>query len=457
MNTNQIKDNLKKVPIINNANQNAKINNDVLLAKQNLENLLGKTVQNTIVLDEQNQNNVQQINKNQNNTIRKIQLPQTRKSNSLEAKKQNLKNKENKGNNQNLKMRNSDANRKIMNQNGINNIGQNFKKLPSKGLYGEMKKKISIIKNGKLIYNIDINEESQGNDDTNYNTPHFSNNKNINNNQGVTLQKKHSNIPKEVDNKQTQAQNVVPAKDINQNIQNVKSHHQNNLQIKNKNESFNNQNENIKTVKSIYLNQNDKNGNSNINQLCSQNSVQSNAFNEQSAIQSQNILDTKQIIPVETVKSIYQVKGSNQNSNLLSQFCIGQTAKSVYSGEVKENPYPGIIPNETVNSVYPIKESSNSINKNETHNLLSQMAPGATVKSVYAQQENSQINGLSQMAPGATVKSVYPQPEKSQIKGLSQMLPAETIKSVYNKNESHTLFSQMVPGSTSKSVYTNNK
>jgi hypothetical protein len=296
-----------------------------------------------------------------------------------------------------------------------------------------MKKLNSIIKNGKLICNIDINEETQGNVDTNYNIPRFSNNKNVNDNKGATLQKKHSNIPKEVDKKQAQAQYAVPAKDINQNIQNVKSHHQNSLQIKNKNESINNQNENIKTVKSIYLNQNDKIGNSNINQLYSQNSVQSKAFNEQLSIQSQNILDTKQIIPVETVKSIYQTKGSNQNSNLLSQLCIGQTVKSVYSGEVKENPYPGIIPNETVNSVYPIKESSNSINKNETHNLL------------------------SQMAPGATVKSVYPQQEKSQIKGLSQMLPAETIKSVYNKNESHTLFSQMVPGSTSKSIYTNKK
>ena len=457
MNTNQIQDSLKKVPKTNNANQKAKINNDVLLAKQNLENLLGKTVQNTIVLDEQNQSNVQQINKNQNNTNRIIKIPQTRKSNSLEGKKQNLKNKENKEKKENLKLRNSDANKKIMNPNGINNVGQNFKMLPSKGLYGEMKKKISIIKNGKLIYNIDINEESQGIDDTNYKIPHFSNNKNVNDNQGVTLQKKYSNIPKEIDNKRAQPQYAVPAKDINQNIQNVKSYHQNNLQINNKNESINNQNENIKTVKSIYLNQNDKNGNSNINQLCSQNSVQSNAFNEQLSIQSQNILDTKQIIPVETVKSIYQIKGSNQNSNLLSQLCIAQTAKSVYSGEVKENPYPGIIPNETVNSVYPIKESSNSINKNETQNLLSQMAPGTTVKSVYPQQENSQIKGLSQMAPGATVKSVYPQQENSQIKGLSQMLPAETIKSIYNKNESHTLFSQMVPGSISKSIYTNNK
>ena len=66
-------------------------------------------------------------------------------------------------------------------------------------------------------------------------------------------------------------------------------------------------------------------------------------------------------------------------------------------------------------------------------------------------------NLLSQMAPGATVKSVYPHQEKSNIKGLSQMLPAETVKSVYNKKESHTLFSQMVPGSVSKSVYTKKK
>ena len=436
MNTNKIKDNLKKVPKTNNANQKAKINNDVLLAKENLENLLGKTVQNTIVLDEQNQ----QIYKNQNNTNQNIKIPQTRKSNSFEGKKQNLKNKEtrenkeNKENNQNLKMRNSDAYKKIMNQNGINNVGQNFKKLPSKGLYGEMKKKInSITKNGKLICNIDINEESQGNVDTNNKMPLFSNNKNVINNQGATLQKKHSNIPKEVEHKHAQAQYIVPEKNINQNIQNVKSHHhQNSLQIKNKNESINNQNETIKTVKSIYFNQNDKNGNSNINQLCSQ-TFQSKDFNEQLSIQSQNILDTKQIMPAETVKSIYQTKGLNQNSNVLSQLCIGQTAKSVYSGEVKENPYPGIMPNETLNSVYPIKESSNSINKNGTQNLL------------------------SQMAPGATVKNVYPQQEKSQIKGLSQMLPAETVKSVYNKNESHTLFSQMVPGSVSKSIYTNKK
>ena len=437
MNTTQIKDNLKKVPKTNNANQNAKTNSDVLLAKQNLENLLGKTVQNTIVLDEQNQNKIQQIYKNQNNTNQNNKTPQTRKSNSFEGKKQNLKNKENnqnkenKENNQNLKMRNSEANKIIVNQNRINNVGQNFKKLPSKGLYAEMKKKInSITKNGKLIYNIDINEESQGNVDTNNKMPLFSNNKNVINNQGATLQKKHSNVPKEVDHKNKNAQCVVPEKDINQNIQNVKSHHQNNLQIKNKNESINNQNETIKTVKSIYFNQNDKTGNSNINQLCSQ-TFQSKAINEQLSMQSQNILDTKQIMPAETVKSIYQTKGLNQNSNVLSQLCIGQTAKSVYSGEVKENPYPGIMPNETVNSVYPIKESSNSINKN-TQNLLSQMAPGATVKSVYPQQE-------------------------SQIKGLSQLLPAETVKSVYNKNESHTLFSQMVPGSVSKSIYTNKK
>ena len=432
MNTNQIQSNLKNVPKTNNANSKEKISNDVLLAKQNLENLLGKTVINTIVLEEQNQNNVQQINKTENNANKNIKIPQLRKSNSLENKKQNLKNKEIKINNHNLKMRNSDANKKLMNQNGINNVGQNLKKLPSKGLYGEMKKLNSIVKNGKLICNIDINEESQSNVDINYDIPHFVNNKNVINNQGVTLQKKQSNIPTEVKNKQVQY--VVPAKDINQNNQNVKSHHyQNSLQIKNKNESINNQNENIKTVKSIYLNQNDKNGISNINQFCSQNSVQSKTFNTQLGNQSENILDTKQIIPGETVKSIYEVKGSNQNSNLLSQFCVGQTVKSIYSGEVKENPYPEIIPNETVKSVYPIKESGNSINKNGTQNLL------------------------SQMAPGATVKSVYPHQEKSNIKGLSQMLPAETVKSVYNKKESHTLFSQMVPGSVSKSVYTKKK
>jgi hypothetical protein len=298
-----------------------------------------------------------------------------------------------------------------------------------------MKKLNSIVKNGKLICNIDINEESQGMVSTDYNKPHFTNNKNINDNQGVTPQKKYSNTPTGVNN--NQPQHVVPAKNINQNIpniQNVKSNPQlNSLQIKNKNESINNQNENIKTVKSIYLNQNDKNGISNINQFCSQNSVQSKTFNTQLGNQSENILDTKQIIPGETVKSIYEVKGSNQNSNLLSQFCVGQTVKSIYSGEVKENPYPEIIPNETVKSVYPIKESGNSINKNGTQNLL------------------------SQMAPGATVKSVYPHQEKSNIKGLSQMLPAETVKSVYNKKESHTLFSQMVPGSVSKSVYTKKK
>jgi hypothetical protein len=322
-----------------------------------------------------------------------------------------------------------------MNQNGINNTGQNIKKLPSNGLYGEMKKLNFIAKNGKLICNIDINEESQGMVSTDYNKPHFTNNKNINDNQGVTLQKKYSNTPTGVNN--NQPQHVVPAKNINQNIpniQNVKPNPQlNSLQVKNKNESINNQNEIIKTVTSIYLNQNDKNVNSNINQFCSQNSVQSKAFNEQSANPSQNILDTKQIIPGETVKSIYEIKGSSQNSNILSQLCIGQTVKSVYSGEVKENPYPGIMPNKTINSVYPIKESGNPINKSESPNLL------------------------SQMAPGATVKSVYPQQDASHIKGLSQMIPAETVKSVYTKKDSHTLFSQMVPGSTSKSVYTNKK
>ena len=297
MNTNQVQNNLNKVTKTNNANQKAKLNNDVLLAKQNLQNLLGQTVQNTIFLDEQNQNNVQQINKNQNNTNENTKIPQTRKSNSLD--KQNLKNKnENNENNKNIKKRNSDA-KKIMNQNEINKVGQNFKKLPSKGLYGEMKKLNSIVKNGKLICNIDINEESQGMVSTDYNKPHFTNNKNINDNQGVTPQKKYSNTPTGVNN--NQPQHVVPAKNINQNIpniQNVKSNPQlNSLQIKNKNESINNQNEIIKTVTSIYLNQNDKNVNSNINQFCSQNSVQSKAFNEQSANPSQNILDTKQIIP----------------------------------------------------------------------------------------------------------------------------------------------------------------
>ena len=427
MNTNQVQNNLKNVPKANNANKKAKVDNDVLLAKQNLENLLGQTCVNTIFLDEQNKNNPQQVNKAQSNVDRNTKILQAKKSNSLE--KPNLKNKIE--NNKNLKTRNSDANRKIMNKNGINNaVGQNIKKLPSKGLYGEMKKLNSIVKNGKLICNIDINEESQGviNTDCNKLQPHFTNNKNVNNNQGVALQKKHSNMPIGVNN--NQAQHVVPAKNINQNIQNVKNHpHQNNLQVKNKNESINNQNENIKTVKSIYFNQNDKTGKSNINQLLSQNSVQSQALNDN----SKNILDTRQIIPGETVKSIYEVNGPNQNSNVLSQLCIGQTVKSVYSGEVKDSPYPGIIPNETINSVYPIKESSNPVNKNESQNLL------------------------SQMAPGATVKSIYPQQEKSHVKGLSQMLPAETVKSVYTKKESHALFSQMIPGSTSKSVYAKKK
>jgi len=427
MNTNQVQNNLKNVPKANNANKKAKVDNDVLLAKQNLENLLGQTCVNTIFLDEQNKNNPQQVNKAQSNVDRNTKILQAKKSNSLE--KPNLKNKIE--NNKNLKTRNSDANRKIMNKNGINNaVGQNIKKLPSKGLYGEMKKLNSIVKNGKLICNIDINEESQGmvNNDCNKLLPHFTNNKNVNNNQGVVLQKKHSNMPTGVNN--NQAQHVVRAKNINQNIQNVKNHpHQNNLQVKNKNESINNQNENIKTVKSIYFNQNDKTGKSNINQLLSQNSVQSQALNDN----SKNILDTRQIIPGETVKSIYEVNGPNQNSNVLSQLCIGQTVKSVYSGEVKDSPYPGIIPNETINSVYPIKESSNPVNKNESQNLL------------------------SQMAPGATVKSIYPQQEKSHVKGLSQMLPAETVKSVYTKKESHALFSQMIPGSPSKSVYAKKK
>lgn len=426
MNTNQTQkqNNLVKVP-----NQKAKIDTELLLAKQNLENLLGQTVQNTVVLDEQNQNNTQLINPNQNQNNKN---PQMKKSNSLEKQNRKIEIKENK----NLKMRNSDANRIITNKNGINNLDENVKRLPSKGLYGEMKKLNSILKNGKLICNIDINEESQGVENTN-NNKNKNNNlirfTNDNKNAGTGLQKKNSRMPPGLNNNQTQV--VKPTKDIKQNVQNIKPQphpYQNNLQTKNKIESINNQNENIKTVKSVYINQNDKIGNSNVNQLISQNSIQSKALNSQLVNNTQNILDTRQIIPGETVKSIYEVNGSNQASNLLSQLCMGQTVKSVYSGEAKENPYPGIMPNETIKSVYPIKESSNSINKNGTHNLLSQMAPGATVKSVYPQQE-SQAKGL-----------------------LSQMLPTQTIKSVYNQ-ETHPLFSQMIPGSASKSVYTTKK
>ena len=431
MNTNQIqkRKNLVKVP-----NQKAKIDNELLLAKQNLENLLGQTVKNTVVLDEQNQNNTQHINPNQNQNNKK---PQMRKSNSLEKQNKKIEIKENK----NLKMRNSDANRMIMNKNGTNNLAQNVNRLPSKGLYGEMKKKLnSILKNGKLICNIDINEESQGVENTNNNKNKNKNNNlirftNDNKNAGTTLQKKNSRMPAGLNNNQTQV--AKPTNDINQNAQNIKPHpnphpHQNNMQTKNIIESINNQNENIKTVKSVYINQNDKIGNSYVNPLISQNSIQSKALNSQLVNNTQNILDTRQIIPGETVKSIYEAGGSNQTSNLLSQLCMGQTVKSVYSGETKENPYPGIMPNETITSVYPIKESGNSINKNGTQNLLSQMAPGATVKSIYPQHE-SQAKGL-----------------------LSQMLPTQTIKSVYNQ-ETHPLFSQMIPGSTAKSVYTTKK
>lgn len=422
MKTNHIQKNTKKThnhqkKII----QNSPIKNDTTLKMKNTQNLLGQTMANTTILEHKKQTS---------NNIKNYDIPQIKRSNSLKEKKsKNTKNNsndnfQNDNKDKNIKMRNSEAYKlksKLVQT-------QNKEKLQKKGLYEDKKKLNAIVKNGKLIRNIDINEEIQESIKMTTSKENEIIELNIKNNNNLNQNKPNTS-------------NVVGGIKNEPNENNVELIHQ-----INNNPTINSQFFPQKTVKSIMLNTHNQNLQNKHQKIDTQNvplSLAKSSIISQRPInelnQRENIIKTKQVIPCETVQTIYNSKETNQlnktqHRNPLSQIIPDQTVKSIYKTNTNLNPSAQIIPTETVKTIYGTK---NSQQLNAIQNQ----------------------NPLSKIMPNETVKSIYPIPEESIKKSKNcnpDIIPNETVKTIYqeNKNDSDNFLSKMAQ-TTHETVYPN--
>ena len=428
--------------------KNIPLRNEPKPTLQNAQHHLGRPESNTLNKPKENQNNIQNIKMNQ---IQKYNKLEERKTDNLKMKQNNILRDNNFNNN--IQFRNSDGHRLNLNQynqyikSQNTNNNKNIQRLPSKGLYGEIKKMNSIVKNGKLICNIDINLEFQITEE--YKTfPTF--NKNLENykrQNTVECIKNRTNYNKIISGEQTNnhlTRNIYKSPQIkynkiiqnkNQNINIAQTPH-----IKGQNiPIIQRANNKIVQNKNPLINKNYIHENSIQNKVVNQQTIK--PTNELNQKQSQPIVNTNtiknmsQIMPNKTVQSVYPIKDTNQlnkseNKSIMSQIIPNETIKSVYATNQNKNPYSQIIPNETIKSVYPIKESNNQ------NHIMSQIIPNETIKSVYNTNTNQNQN-----------KNEYP-----------EIIPNETIKSVYkdDKKESQHLLSQLAK-STSKSIYSDKK
>ena len=350
----------------------------------NLNNLLGQTLQGTVVLDA-NENN------KQNNQIYNTK-PKKNEISNIPKEKTN-----------NAKYRNSDAYKLSSNYKNQFHINPDNKN--PNNLYIKIRNANSIIRNGKLIYNIDINNDSQGLIKEEYNQNNIINKNRIINKNHATINNNQTNEKKE---NYYYARKSVEIKNSNLNL----------YQNMNADQNPNNNQINQKLLNSRASLPEKVNKKSEVKDIKNTNIIPAKSVAKNNTIfETQNL--NSNIIPQETIQTIYQVK------------------------ESYKNPYPSIIPNQTIQSIYQVKESNNQAIKKE--NLLDQIATGQTITSIYKTNkiENNNLDKketnppLSLIMPNETIVSIYKDPNNKLNQSnnpLLAIMPNETVKSIYQNN-----------------------
>ena len=477
----------------------------------NLDNLLGQTVKNTIILPNQNQNQ-NQINNQNPNQKKNIQIQKPNVLPGYKAVDNKPKPKyfypEN-----NLYAQKRFSDRYKQHPNYIHTTGNiNNNKKPNRGLYMNMRKLNSIMKDGKLICNIDINNDAQGliNEEPyiDKNNIIYKNHANINNHKPLYTQdiyknrgnmnllyKNYQNYNTFEDNKvinnqahqkinpyyqlpnqlSKQPNQVLKYNTNQQIIQNKKEEPK--YQIKNTNinqkEILNNnknqqiiQDKNVDTKKLI-KNSNQNNSIKNTKHqpiIPNQDKTLDSYCNQKESIKNTSYQPISQN-PDKTLNSNYQIRDSNcnqkesiinNNNSILPQETIKSIYQNIESSKSQKIQYPKVLPQETVKSIYQTKVSNE--NKN---NPYSKILPQETVKSIYQPKEG---NILSKISPGETIQSIYcNKTENNQLTTeerqniFSKFMPTETIVSIYKdknkKLESDNPLLDLLPNETVKSVY----
>ena len=311
----------------------------------------------------------------------------------------------------------------LTNYNNKQHINANNQNMTNQGLYQDVRKLNSVVRNGKLIYNIDVNNDMQGIIQQKYKYPNNNREKFFNNYNNVNQ----SNNPINTnDNDNNTNQNrFIP---LNQLDTSLNESYQLNYELINNNNKvpiiYNNKIPDSIIIENTQIKQNLDTTNSSINDDFTLSLIKSveTKFGNESKVQSilpqvaptetnrnihkdgkmplkeeENPITLSQFIPTETLKSVYKdgkmPLKEEKNPNTLSQFIPTETLKSVYKDgknpikeKNKENTLSQFIPTETLNSVY--KEENNKLKEDENQNKLSQLNPTETLKSTYKEGKN---------------------------------------------------------------------
>ena len=470
-------------------------NVDKLYANQynNLDNLLGQTVKNTIILPNQNQN---QINNQNPNLKKNIQIQKPNVLPGYKAVDNKPKPKyfypEN-----NLYAQKRFSDRYKQHPNYIHTAGNiNNNKKTNRGLYKNMRKLNSIMKDGKLICNIDINNDAQGliNEEPyiDKNNIIYKNHANINNHKPLNTQDIYKNrgnmnlLYKNYQNYNTfQENNKVINNQAHQKINpyyqfpnqlskqpnQVLKYNTNQQIIQNKKEEPKYQ---IKNTNITNINQKEIINNNNKNQqIIPDKTIVDPKKSIRNSNQNESIKNTKYqpIIPnqdktldsycnqKESIKNTsYQPINPNPDKTLNSNYQI-RDSNCNQTESIKNTTYQPISPNpdKTLNSNYQIRDS----NCNQTESIKNNnnsILPQETIKSIYQNIESSKSQKIQypKVLPQETVKSIYQTKVSNENKNnpYSKILPQETVKSIYQPKEGNIL-SKISPGETIQSIYCN--
>ena len=273
------------------------------------------------------------------------------------------------------------------------------KRMSNYGLYQDKKKLKSIVRDGKLIYNIDVNSDMQesvlqidknAKDNKQYVYSKFNKNNNQpnHNNNNIIVQNKterndHPNKYNEVLNEKKQLYPKVMNDQNNPDIYKI-----NTESVKKNNDNFSFSL--IKSFETKYNNESNYqepfNPGGTLNYM---NEIKKNILKEE----EEDPNKIKNLIPSQICTSVY-LNGNNKikeekSPNTLSQFITTQTLASVYTGNANNQKEPPntlskFIPTQTLASVY----TSNANKQKEPPNTLSQFIHTQTLASVCQNEKN---------------------------------------------------------------------
>ena len=169
------------------------------------------------------------------------------------------------------------------------------------------------------------------------------------------------------------------------------------------------------------------------------NPINSTKFVPIQSVQSKvNPLNSTKFVPIQSVQS--KVNPISKSNN---QIIPKETVESIYFSKAMNNnsKNANIIPQETFASIYqPIKESNSKNIINGKESTLSQMAQVETT-SLYKTHENKKPltreesqKMISLLMPTETIISIYQDPNKKldgTVDPLMKIMPNETVKSIY--------------------------